>query len=46
MNVRKTRDWLRERDITAEESFTDALRDLAAAYKKNVIYLCSMMYIN
>lgn len=31
---KKAESWLAERGITAEESFTDTLRKLAAAYKK------------
>lgn len=31
---KKAESWLAERGITAEESFTDTLHKLAAAYKK------------
>lgn len=40
MNIAAMSQWLKERGIVLDESFTDALRSLALIYKKTIKSVC------
>ena len=40
MNIAATDQWLKERGIVLDESFTEALLSLALTYKKTIKSIC------